>query len=226
MSTPLQIFAAGSLRPAFDPLLAARDAVVSYANARDLAERLSAGEPADVFASASADHPAMLHRAGLVDAPRAFAANHLVVAVPRSSRARTVDVIAARGTRLVIEVAGIPLGDYTRSLLALLDRDAGGGFCERALANIAFEEQLVDAVAARLIDGEADAAVLYSTDVAARARELRAIEPPAYARVSATYVACVTTSTAQRERAAALVEELSSPSADAVLRAAGFEPMA
>lgn len=226
MTGVLRVFAAGSLRPAFERLVAASpdELEITYANARDLARRITAGECADVFASASEQHPRLLHDAGLVDEPRPFATNRVVVAVPHASPARDVAVLAAPGTRLVIEAAGIPLGDYTRALLARLERLAGAGFTQRALANVVVEEQLVDDVAARLLAGDADAAVLYATDVAARSPRLRAIEAPAAARVSATYVACATTSTSHKERAAAWVEELASPSTLAIMRNAGFGP--
>lgn len=226
MSGALRIFAAGSLRPAFERLAeASPDApLITYANARDLARRITAGERADVFASASEEHPRMLHRAGLVETPRPFATNRLVVAVSRASPARDAGVLAASGTRLVIEGAGIPLGDYTRALFARLDRVAGNGFAQRALANVVVEEQLVDDVAARLLAGDADAAVLYATDVAARSPRLRAIELPAGAEVAVTYVVCATTSTSDSRRATAWVEGLSMPSSLALMRDAGFGP--
>ncbi len=226
MTGALRVFAAGSLRPALDRLaVASPDALlITYDNARNLARRITAGEPADVFASASEEHPDQLHSAGLVQVPRPFATNRLVVAVPQASPARDAGVLATPGIRVVIEVAGIPLGDYTRELLLRLEAVFGAGFAERALANVVVEEQQVDAVAARLLAGEADAAVLYATDVAARSPRLRAIEPPPGADVAVTYVACATTSTPDRKRAAAWVEALAGPATVAIMRDAEFGP--
>lgn len=88
MPEPLRIFAAGSLRPACDRLVAASPErfELTPANARDLARRIAAGEPADVFLSPSGDHPRALHAAGLAGPPRAFGSNRIVVAVaPRSA---------------------------------------------------------------------------------------------------------------------------------------------
>lgn len=227
MPEPLRIFAAGSLRPAFDVLAAASpDAIaLTYANARDLSQRIVAGEPADVFASASAEHPRLLHETGLVGTLRAFATNRLVVAVREASAARDVDVLAAAGSRVVIEVAGIPLGDYTRLMLLRMDEVAGPGFAARTMANVVAEEQVVDAVAARVLDGDADAGVLYATDVVARAPRLRAIEMPPGAWVAVTFVGCATTATARPERAARWIDELSGPATQAVLRDAGYGPV-
>jgi molybdate transport system substrate-binding protein len=142
--------------------------------------------------------------------------------VAQGSTARDAAVLAAPGTRLAIEVAGVPLGDYTRQMLQRMERIAGAGFAHRAMTNVVAEEQLVDDVAARLLSGDADAAVLYATDVAARAPRLRAIEVPPGAQVAATYVACVTTATSQRAAAAAWIDELLTPSSQAIMRSAGF----
>lgn len=54
-------------------------------------------------------------------------------------------------------------------------------------ANVVHEEQTVDAVARRLNDGEAGAAVLYATDVYASGRRLRGLEVPSYANLRADY---------------------------------------
>jgi molybdate transport system substrate-binding protein len=224
VTEPLRIFAAGSLRAAFDRLASPDPLALTYANARDLAQRIAAGDVPDVFASASAEHPQVLHEQGLVAAPRPFAANRLVVAVRAQSSATDATVLAAAGTRLVIEVAGIPLGDYTRLMLLLMEDVAGPGFAALAMANVVAEEQVVDAVAARVLSGEADAGVLYATDVAARAPRLRAIEVPQGAAVAVTLVACATAAARDHERAAAWVEGLTAPPALAVLRAAGFGP--
>ncbi|HEU0318011.1 MAG TPA: molybdate ABC transporter substrate-binding protein [Solirubrobacteraceae bacterium] len=216
----LRIFAAGSLRPAFAVLAGEEaDVRVDYANARDLAGRIVAREPADVFASASPKDPLELHGAGLVEAPRSFASNRLVVAVRATSPAEDVEVLAAPGIRVVIEVAGIPLGDYTRELLASL----GDAFSERVLANLVAQEQTVDGVAARLVAGAADAGILYATDVASRPG-LRGIELPPGTSVEVTCSVCVVTASVVRTRAAAWVDLLTGPAGQEVLRRAGFGP--
>jgi molybdate transport system substrate-binding protein len=226
VTKPLRIFAAGSLRPAFDRLAAAsaEPVMTAYANARDLAHRIAAGERADVFAAPGAEHARRLREAGLAGAASPFATNRVVVAVAQSSPARDARVLAADGTRVVIEVAGIPLGDYTRTMLVRMNAVAGADFAQRAMANVVLEEQLVDAVAAHVLCDQADAGVLYATDVAARAPRLRAIEVPAGAEVAVTLVACVTTAAHDPERAAAWVAGLAAPATQAIMRAAGFGP--
>lgn len=221
---PLRVFAAGSLRPAFELVAAAAPQTLQlhYANARDLADRIEASEPADVFASASPLHPRALHAAGLVGPVRPFATNRLVVAVPAASRARDVTVLAQPAVRVVIEVEGIPLGDYTRTLLARLDGVVAAGFAARTLANVVDEVQTVDVVADRLLAGAADAAVLYATDVAARPGQLRAIEVPPRAQIAVTCAACVVRAAARPRAAEAWVQALTSAPVRALLERSGF----
>ncbi|HWK30192.1 MAG TPA: substrate-binding domain-containing protein [Solirubrobacter sp.] len=192
----LSVFAAGSLRPAFAGL----DARFTYDNARALAARIEGGERPDVFCSASPADPARLHALGLLGEPVVFARNRVVIAVRRE--APDPDL---RSARLAIEVAGVPLGDYTRELFDAL----------RVTVAPAYEETIVDAVADRVLSGDADAGVLYATDVAARPA-LRAVAPGV--DVVATYVAGVVTPS---PGAAAFVAAL--PDHPALVRA-GFQP--
>lgn len=228
----LSVLAAGSLRAPFDSLAAhwrARDPLpvtVSYDNARELAARIAAGEPADVFASASPHDPAALHARGLVESPRPFASNHLVVAVPSGSRASDARALAATGCRVVVEAEGIPLGDYTRTLLGRLEGRFGAGFATAALANVVREELTVAAVAERLLAGEADAAVLYNTDVAASHGRLRAIEVPVGAEVRGTYVIAAVCRARQPRAATEWVELACGPVGRRALLLAGFDQLA
>jgi molybdate transport system substrate-binding protein len=223
---PLVVFAAGMLRPAFDAVESAGELRVEYANARDLADRIVAGEDVDVFASASPDHPRRLRDAGLVGEPLAFASNRLVVAVPAGSSAVDHRVLGEPGRRVVVEVAGIPLGDYTRELLGQLeqrdDLDGGRGFAAAVFGNVVCEVQTVFEVADALLDGRADAGLLYATDVAARSGALRAIELPV--SVGVTCVACVVGSSTRQAAAAAWVGGLVGGPAGSVLRETGFGP--
>jgi molybdate transport system substrate-binding protein len=122
----------------------------------------------------------------------------------------------------VIEVEGIPLGDYTRELLALLDQHSGPGFADRVLINVVAQEQTVDVVADRLLAGEADAAVLYATDVAARRDVLRAIEMPAGVAVTVTCFASAVTGAVAPELGHAWLDGLTAAPAAEILRRAGF----
>ena len=226
----LNVFAAGSQQASIESLAAEwrrrrpLAVAVSYANARDLAQRIVDGEPADVFASASPEHPAALHARGLLDEPRPFATNRLVVAVRSDSDARDARVLAQSGSRVVIEVQGVPLGDYTRILVERLEELFGRGFARAVSGNVVSEEQTVGAVIDRLCSGQADVAVLYSTDVPPISGDVRAIEVPSGAAVQGTYVIATVRAGRQPDAANAWVDLIQGPMGEQVLRAAGFGP--
>jgi molybdate transport system substrate-binding protein len=227
----LAVLAAGSLRAPFESLARhwrsghVMPVTVSYDNARELAARIAAGEPADVFASASPEHPAVLRAQGVVEPPRPFASNRLVVAVPSGSHATDASVLAAPGCRVVVEAEGIPLGDYTRNLLGRLEGPFGAGFAGAALANVVREELTVAAVAERLLAGDGDAGVLYNTDVAASDGRLRAIEVPTCAEVRGTYVIATVRRAGQLQAAREWVELVSGATGQRTLLAAGFDQL-
>lgn len=223
---PLRVFAAGSLRAAFDALAEHWPGLVDirYANAGVLAEAILAGEPADVFASASPHEPERLAGLGIAEPGLPFASNRLVVAVPVASDIEDVGALAEPGTRIVIEIAGVPLGDYTRELLDGLGAMHGCDFAQGVLDNVVAQRDNVDAVSAVVYDGEADAAILYATDVAASGGRLRAVEPPREAAVPATYVVCRLRAAAQPADAAVWMDLALGPLGQRVLRATGFAP--
>ena len=226
----LIVFAAGSLRPAFDgwaDVAGAADAwaggpvAFRYANARDLADAIEGGEPADVFASASPADPERLLHSGLLDLPVVFARNRVVIGVSRDSLGsiRSVFDLGRPGLRLAIEVAGVPLGEYTREAIRRLGRP---DLAAAILANVVDQEIDVDSVVARVRDGSADAAFLYRTDVLASGDIMRAVELPLDAWVEATYVAGVIRNSERRERARSWLAWLVGPSGRRRLEAAGF----
>jgi molybdate transport system substrate-binding protein len=233
VTRPLLVFAAGSLRPVFDPVAggptASPGGPVSfrYANARDLAAAIERGELADVFASASALDPDRLHAQGRLTQPVAFARNRVVIGVPHGPRQgvpAVTDVadLAGPGLRIVIEMAGVPLGDYTREALRRLGRP---DLAEAIFANVVRQEADVAAVVERLSEGSADAGFLYRTDVLAAADRLRSIELPGQAQVEATYLVGLVRGFDLEESAQAWQGWLLGPIGQARLAAAGFEPV-
>src|SRR3954453_2679794 len=75
---------------------------LSFAGSDELAAQIRAGARPDVFASANTKLPDQLYAAKLVDRPRVFAANRLVLAVPASgARVTSVNDVAKPGMKVV-----------------------------------------------------------------------------------------------------------------------------
>jgi molybdate transport system substrate-binding protein len=174
---PLTVFAAASLTEAFRDLGHAYEAKhpgvtvrMSFAGSQQLAVQIEHGAPADVFASADRRWMDYARKKGLVagDAP-VFARNRLVVIVPRTNpaRIRRLEDLARPGIKLVVAADAVPAGRYTRAMLAKLAATPGfpAGFERKALANVVSEEENVRSVVSKVQLGEADAGVVYRSDV-------------------------------------------------------------
>ena len=111
------IFAASSLTEVFPKI--EPNATYNFAGSDDLATQIQEGAPADVFAAASPKYPDELYAAGLVDEPEVFATNKLVLIVPKDNPAgiQSVDDLKNKDVKLVIGAEGVPIGDYTRTVL-------------------------------------------------------------------------------------------------------------
>jgi molybdate transport system substrate-binding protein len=167
-----------------------------------------------------------LEKAGLVDAPRVFARNELVAgASTRSDKVKGLGDLARPGIRIVVAGETVPVGRYTTQLLGKMNAAGlwGDDFHARFTANVVSRETNVRAVLAKVALGEADAGVVYRTDVAT-AEGVAVLEIPERVNVIATYPIAVVSRTESPDLAAAFVELVSGPDGQAVLRRHGFLP--
>jgi molybdate transport system substrate-binding protein len=214
-SDRLTVFAASSLTnvlPKVD-----RGPRYSFAGSDQLAFQIRQGAPVDVFAAASPKYPQDLYGDGLVSRPRVFATNRLVVIVPRSNPAgiKSVTDLRKDGVRLVIGAAGVPIGDYTRQVLARLRLSS-------ALDNVVSEETDVRSVVAKVVLGAANAGIVYTTDARTAPRKLRTVTIPKRGQPVVKYEIAVVTSTDHAAAARAYVQRVLGPAGRRALRTAGF----
>ena len=211
---PLTIFAASSLTDVLPEL--DHDARYEFAGSDDLALQLREGARADVFAAASTRYPAELYDAGVVEKPVVFATNELVLIVPADNPAgiRSVGDVLKPGVKLIVGAEGVPVGDYTRAILANLG-------AADALANVVSEEEDVKGIVAKVALGEADAGFVYATDVTPAADDVTALELPARAQPTVEYAAAVV-SDGDKAAGRAFVDLLLSDAGARVLARAGF----
>lgn len=233
----LQVFAAASLSDAFAELgkrleksrpgLSVR---FNLAGSQQLAAQLEQGALADVFASADERWMAYAGERGLVaEKPVIFARNRLVVIVPRSNPARIgkLQDLAKSGIKLVIGADAVPVGRYSRVMLQNLSRDpaCGSDFAARTLRNVVSEEENVRSVVGKVQLGEADAGIVYRSDVAASvARFVTVLEIPDSANVLASYPIAIVRGAGQSDAAKAFVELVLSPEGQEVLTRRGLLP--
>ena len=212
---PLDVYAAASLAevlPEIDP-----GSRYSFAGSDVLAAQIREGAPADVYAAASSRYPQELFDEELVEEPVTFASNRLVLIVPRGNPGgiESVENVLQAGTKLVVAAEGVPVGDYTRTVLETLGLSA-------ALENVVSNEDDVKGVAGKVALGEADAGFVYATDVTAVADKVLALELPDDAQPPIEYQVAVVAASDDKDAARAFVDTLRSDSGRSALEQAGF----
>jgi molybdate transport system substrate-binding protein len=217
----IRVFAAASLTAAFNELgprfTAANGGTrvtFNFAGSQALATQIRQGAPADVFASA--DVPNMDKVEDLVGDPRVFASNRLAMVVEQGNPkgVRTLDDLASSDLKVVLAAPDVPAGKYAAQVL------------ERAGVTVkpVSQEDNVKSVVTKVSLGEADAGIVYVTDVTAGGDRVEGVEIPTEQNVTASYpIATVTASEAQDE-ARAFVDLVRSAEGQQVLKRHGFLP--
>jgi molybdate transport system substrate-binding protein len=224
-SHQITVAAAASLTQVFQRIAADFEKVhpgdgvrFTFSSSNGLAIQIQQGAPVDVFASAAPRWLDLLSKDPGVIARATFARNRLIVIVPRDNPAhigRLAD-LARRDVRLVLAAPGVPAGDYARQSLTKAGLRA-------ALRNVVSNEQDVESVVAKVVSGDADAGIVYATDLTTNVSSLvRAIEVPSAANVVAVYQLGIIRGTKAASAARAFVDYVLG-SGQATLRAAGFE---
>jgi len=134
---------------------------LSFGGSDELAAQIRQGVKPDVFAAANTKLPDELASDGLVEKPVVFGTNELVIAVPQDSDIAAIEDLAEPGVKLVVGAESVPVGSYTRQVLAKLPPDQ-----EKAiLDNVRSEEPDVKGVVGKLTQDAAGAGFVYRTDL-------------------------------------------------------------
>jgi molybdate transport system substrate-binding protein len=192
---------------------------LSFAGSDELAAQIEQGVKPDVFASANTKLPEQLYEKGLVEKPKVFAGNRLVLAVPADSKIKTVADAAKTGMTVAVGSASVPVGAYTHEVLAKLGADGAA-----ILRNVRSEEPDVKGVVGKLTQGAVDAGFVYITDVDATHGQIRAIELPRDASPTVAYGIAVVKGAKHPANAKRFVDGVMGSKGQQVLKAAGFEP--
>jgi molybdate transport system substrate-binding protein len=231
----LTIFTAASLTDAFKEVAAQIEHAhpgtkftFNFAGSATLRTQLAQGARADVFASADEPNMAGAEQDGtILGEPRTFARNLLVVVVPTENRAaiKTLQDLAKPNIKLVLAHRAVPVGNYARQALEKMRHGPtfGHDFTARVLANLVSEETNVKQVAAKVQLGEADAGIVYATDVTPVLRTtVQVIQIPPEFNVIAQYPIAAVKGTRNESGARAFIDYVLSPAGQAILARHGF----
>jgi molybdate transport system substrate-binding protein len=229
----LTVFAAASLTDAFTEIGRAFDnktggkTTFQFAGSQALRTQLENGAKADVYASANATQFDPLLKTGLVSSGNVFARNRLVVIVPKkgAGNVKTLADLGKPGVKLVLADKTVPVGQYARAVFDAISKAGvyGEDYTARVLKNIVSEEPNVRQVALKVQLGEADAGVVYTTDVTANlAPSVIQIAIPARFNQIASYPIGTLKDSTNPDTAKAFVEFVLSSDGRAILGKWGF----
>ena len=220
----ITVLAAASLTESFKEIGAAFEAsnpgskvTFSFAASSALAAQINQGAPADVFASAdlaNMDKLTAAQGAGLLAAPTIFASNKLQIIVGKGNPKGIVTVsdLAKPGVIFVTAAPEAPIGRYAKQVF---DK-ARVSVTPRSL------EADVKSVVNKVTLGEADAGIVYATDIKAAGEKAVGVAIPDELNVIATYPIAVTRAAKNPAAATAFVSFVAGPAGQAVLSRYGF----
>ncbi|MDN4645322.1 molybdate ABC transporter substrate-binding protein [Arthrobacter sp. PsM3] len=216
------VFAAASLKAPFTALAKQFEAThpgttvtLSFAGSSDLATQISQGAPADVFASADAKNMAKVSDASLVEgSPRDFASNVLTIAVPPGNPAAITSFadLARPGVKTVVCAAQVPCGAAAKTV----EKETG-----TTLKPVSEESSVTD-VLGKVISGEADAGLVYVTDVKTAGSKVKEIPFAESAKAVNTYPVAALRTGRNKDLAAAFIAAVTGPEGRQLLLDAGF----
>lgn len=234
--TTLTILAAASLTESFSELALRFESAhpgvevqLNFAGSQQLVLQLSQAAPGDVFASANQKQMDAAVQTRRIDAAssRIFAKNRLVVVYPLVNPANVsaLSDLTRPGLKLILANREVPVGQYTIDFLSKADKDAqfGPTYQTDVLRNVASYENTVKGVLNKVILGEADAGVVYSTDISTDAAgKVGRIEIPDALNVIAVYPIAALNDSPNPDLANAFVALVLSPQGQEVLAKYGF----
>lgn len=218
----LTVFAAASLKDTFGAIEKqferdnpGTDVTLTFAGSSDLATQITNGAPADVFASADDKNMAKVTEPGLNQGePTRFATNTLQIAVaPNNPKAITsLADLADPATKTVVCAPQVPCGSAAVAVEKAAGLDIGP----------VSEEQDVKSVLSKVTSGNADAGLVYVTDVTAARNSVTGVSFPEAAKAVNNYPIVALTSSKNPELATRWVQAVTGQAGQQTLKAAGF----
>lgn len=216
----LTVFADTSLTGTFGPLGKTFEAThpgvavrFDFGGSDALARRIAGGARADLFAAAG---EAAMRASGAPNA-RVFARDGLQIAVPKGNPAHVANLkdLAAPGVTVALCAETAPCGTGAGVALA----DAG------VTVTPASRERDAAAALTKVEQGEADAALVYRTDVRAAAGAVEGVDVPEAARAALDYLVATVPGTEHISLTREFVDLALSDEGRRVLAGAGFTPV-
>jgi molybdate transport system substrate-binding protein len=204
------VFAAASLTEAFTKIGRSYPASFNFGGSATLANQIQAGAPGDVFASADQANMQIVVQSGVAaGSPRDFARNKLAIAVqPGNPKGiKGFADLSRPDVNLVVCLPSVPCGAFQQKTRVPLKPKS--------------QELDVKAVLSKVVLGEADAGVVYITDIKAAGSRVQGVDIADGDNVISTYPIV-----ALSKGGSGFVDFVLSPAGQEILRSYGFLPSA
>ncbi len=236
----LTVFAAASLTEAFIEIGHQFEAqqpdrvkvIFNFAGSQQLAQQLAQGAQADVFASANRKQIEILltgqeNGRVVTGTARPFVRNRLTVIYPQDNPAKLQQLsdLAKPGLKLILAAKEVPVGQYSLDFLdkATQDRNLGIEFKAGVLKNTVSYEENIRAVLSKVVLGEGDAGIVYSSDISGEAaNKVGRIAIPDNLNTVATYPIAPINDSPHAKQAQAFIDYVLSAEGQAILSKYGF----
>jgi molybdate transport system substrate-binding protein len=204
VSGSITVFAAASLKESFTAIGTAFEAAnpgtkvtFNFGASSALAQQITQGAPADVFASASPKNMQQVVDGKAANDSTAFAKNVLEIAVPPNDPAKVTGLgdLGKAGVKVVLCQPQVPCGALAQTVL---------GKAGVTVKPVSLEAD-VKSTLSKVQLGEADAALVYVTDVTSAGDTVKGVEIPADVNAATTYPIATLTGSRNPDLAKAFV---------------------
>lgn len=222
VSGSITVFAAASLQGAFTTIGKQFEAAhpgsavkFSFGASSSLAQEITSGSPADVFASASPQNMDQVVSAGDASKPVTFAQNVMEVAVPPTNPAHVTSVsdLANSTVKTALCQPQVPCGFTAAKVFSNAKITVTPVTLQPDVKSVLTQVEL----------NNVDAGMVYVTDVKAAGSMVHGIPIPASENASTAYPIATVNSSNNKSTAQAFTSYVASPAGEKVLAADGFE---
>lgn len=234
--TQITVFAAASLKGVMSEMGEQFEAEnknikvnFNFAGSQTLKTQILEGADVDMFISANNKQFTPVVEAGMITEKKILLKNKLAIAVPKANKKQITDLagMAGEGVVLVIGNKDVPFGQYTRDIINKYQNDSHAGYVDAFMANVKSEVDAVDKIKPLLILDEADASLVYKSDISKSDKEdITLIEIPDEYNVIADYPYGIIDATKNKAAVEAWEAYMTGSAGTALLTDYGFDPVA
>ncbi|WP_152667715.1 molybdate ABC transporter substrate-binding protein [Aneurinibacillus tyrosinisolvens] len=200
----------------------------TFAGTQVLRTQLEQGAKADLFLSADLKHIKAVEKEGLIEKFKEVSKNHEVIAIPKSNSAgiHSLEDLGQKPVKLVIGIDSVPIGRYTRQIFEKANVTYGSDFSKQVMSHVVSLESSTKAVLQKVTLGEAEAGVVYRTDVTPEfEKRVDIIEIPKELNVMSTNYIAVVKKSPNPELSRQFLELILSDKGQGAFLKYGYDPL-